>query len=171
MPAHSKLSIITRNNIPIIKDSGENSGATTTGDLVSISVDPQTVVTLFGVATASWPQKVKVELLDKDLKPIGSTRFLDGVNRESLLVQDATTPEKTITLDPSGAKTTVEATFYHKKNDEEGWKVSTIKKDKIKEFTDDALESAISLVPVDDGGHGVQDYQNTTLNISRMTLF
>ena len=49
MPAHAKPSIINSRKIPIITDSGEDSGISTDGDFASIPVNPQTIVTLFGV--------------------------------------------------------------------------------------------------------------------------
>jgi len=95
------------------------------------------------------------------------TVSLDGAGREFLV--NPKNSLKTVTWGPFEDTVKVELTFYHKKGD--SWTLSTIKEDKMKEFTDNALQSVVSLIPVDDGGHGAVDYQNIIANVSRTTLF
>ncbi|KAJ7724655.1 hypothetical protein B0H16DRAFT_1595892 [Mycena metata] len=166
-PMHPIPVLVERPQIQLPAAPGKKTGDVVKGDIVSISIATQTIVTIFGVVTADWSQKVKAELLDPTTLDSQAIITLDGQSRESLLVDS--TSNKTITWGPFDKEMSVELTFYHKKDTV--WTLSNIKYNKMKEFVADDLKTAISLIPVDDGGHGLQDYQNTTLNVSRMTLF
>jgi len=169
MSLHTKPAVIIRRGIPLPPNPSSDQPSTGTGTVALIDINPQTVVTIFGTATALWEQKAKVELLEKDLTT-KTTVFLDGQGRESLR-ESLVDPNslKAVTWGPFDDLKKVQLTFYHKKDGD--WNISTIKEGKIKLFTDEDLQSAVSLIPVDDGGHGVQDYQNIIANVSRTTLF
>ncbi|KAJ7834402.1 Fungalysin metallopeptidase-domain-containing protein [Mycena leptocephala] len=117
-----------------------------------------------------WKQKVKAELLDTLSLKSQAIEFFDGQGRESLVIHS--TSEKALTWGPFDNQMTVELTFYHDEQEGYNWlPFSTIIGDKMSEFLAYDLQTAISVIPIDDGGHGFQDYQNTTLTVNRMTLF
>jgi len=136
MPSHSK---------PVITDS----------DTVSVSINPQTLITIFGVnlsilfftadvahhnvlscqvATSTCNQKVQAELKDADSN-VQSTAVLDGMQKESLYLEDNST-KKTIVWGPFDAQMTVELAFSHQNPDTDDWDPSSIKADKMKEAND-----------------------------------
>ncbi|KIJ95040.1 hypothetical protein K443DRAFT_134551 [Laccaria amethystina LaAM-08-1] len=143
MPSHSK---------PVVTDS--DSGST-----VSVSVNPQTLITIFGVATSARKQKVQAELKDGNSNVQSSSSF-DGVQKESLYLEDDST-KKTIVWGPFDEQMTIELSFSHQDSGEDDWEPSS-------HSTND-LQTAISLIPIDDGENDDENYQNTILNVTRMT--
>ncbi|KDR71798.1 hypothetical protein GALMADRAFT_143583 [Galerina marginata CBS 339.88] len=169
LPSHFKPVVIFRGQTKLPPLVGTTICGVAPGHVVIVKVNPQTVVTLFGLVTATWSQKAKAELIDSD-RDSQATVFFDGVDRESLVL-DSDSSTKSITWGPFDDQMTIELTFYHKAQAGDSWTISGIKTDKMKEYLDDDLKTAVTLIPIDDGGHGDQDYQNTTFNVTRMTLF
>ncbi|KIJ95036.1 hypothetical protein K443DRAFT_109440, partial [Laccaria amethystina LaAM-08-1] len=114
------------------------------------------------LVTATWSQKAKAELINSK-QDSQATVFFDGVDKESLCL-DSDSSTSSITWGPFDEQMTVELTFYHKTGVGASWDISAIKADKMKEVLLMGF-----LIPIDDGGHGDQDYQNTTFNVTRMT--
>ncbi|KAJ7883357.1 hypothetical protein B0H13DRAFT_1628575, partial [Mycena leptocephala] len=111
------------------------------------------------IVTADWKQKVKAELLDTLSLKSQAIEFFDGQGRESLVIHS--TSEKALTWGPFDNQMTVELTFYHDEQEGYNWlPFSTII---------ERLIPPSEQIPIDDGGHGFQDYQNTTLTVNRMT--
>jgi len=128
MPSHSK---------PVITDSGN-------GSTVSVSVNPQTLITIFGVATSARKQKVQAELKDANSNVQSSASF-DGVQKESLYLENDST-KKTIVWGPFNAQMTVELSFSYQDSDTDDWEPSSVKGNKMKEHSTNDLQTAISLV-------------------------
>jgi hypothetical protein len=85
------------------------------------------------VATATCNQKVQAELKDADSN-VKSTSLLDGVQKESLYLEDDST-KKTIIWGPFDEQMTVELTFSHKNPDTDDWDPSSLNVDKMKEVS------------------------------------
>ncbi|KJA20476.1 hypothetical protein HYPSUDRAFT_203789 [Hypholoma sublateritium FD-334 SS-4] len=167
VPSHFKPVVTYRGQTKLPPLAHSDICGVAAGWVVIVKVNPQTVVTLFGLVTASWSQKAKAELIDSKQNS-KSTVFFDGKDKESLCL-DSDSSTKSITWGPFDEQMTVELTFYHKTGVGASWDISAIKADKMKEYLDDDLKTAVTLIPIDDGGHGNQDYQNTTFNVTRMT--
>lgn len=151
MPSHSK---------PVVTDSGST---------VSVGVNSQTLITIFGVATSARKQKVQAALKDGNSNVQSSSSF-DGVQKESLYLENDST-KKTIVWGPFDEQMTIELSFFHQDSDTDDWEPSSVKSDKMKEHSTNDLQTAISLIPIDDGENEDENYQNTILNVTRMTLF
>ncbi|EDR10661.1 uncharacterized protein LACBIDRAFT_293663, partial [Laccaria bicolor S238N-H82] len=163
MPSHSK---------PVVTDSGST---------VSVGVNSQTLITIFGVntdfswslqlrsslsdalsrqvATSARKQKVQAALKDGNSNVQSSSSF-DGVQKESLYLENDST-KKTIVWGPFDEQMTIELSFFHQDSDTDDWEPSS-------HSTND-LQTAISLIPIDDGENEDENYQNTILNVTRMT--
>ncbi|KJA20475.1 hypothetical protein HYPSUDRAFT_43178 [Hypholoma sublateritium FD-334 SS-4] len=163
MPSHSK---------PVVSDDGST---------VSVSVNPQTLITIFGVATSTHKQKVQAELRDANSAVKSASTFdSDGEKKESLYIE-ADNTKKAIVWGPFDAQTTVTLSFSHLDDDDDdsdggddaepSWTASGVVVAKMKEHSTDDLQTAISLIPVDDGENEDRNYQNTIFNVTRMTLF
>ncbi|KAJ7742533.1 hypothetical protein B0H16DRAFT_1562905 [Mycena metata] len=129
-PVHPKPVVLERPRIKL-PPAGGLEGDEAYGRVVSIGVEPQTIVTIFGITTAMWSQKVKAELLDAASLTSQAIVFWEGWSRKSLIVDD--TSNETITWGPYDKKMMVELTFFHKKQAHGGWSLSEIKHDKMKE--------------------------------------
>ncbi|KDR73073.1 hypothetical protein GALMADRAFT_213016 [Galerina marginata CBS 339.88] len=164
MPSHPKAAIIEREIIFV------PGGDVQPGTVVEVTINPQTIVTIFGVTsfssvkaiTTKWKQKVLAELID-DVQGPQDTVFFDGAPLESFVRTDDSN-EKTVNWGPFDKQMTVVVTFYQpdpskddfrRPDDEGAWK-----------FTSNDLQTDIH---VDDGGDSAPDVQNTTFNVTRMT--
>jgi len=120
------------------------------GSIVSVIVNPKTVVTISGVrdsssvlrfpflsifltqiqlGTVTWNQKAIVELIDADQKPQAIVSF-NGADKAFLTPAGDST--KTVTWGPFDATMTVELSFYLRVH-RAFWDISAIKADKMKE--------------------------------------
>ena len=145
MPSHSK---------PVVSDDGSS---------VSVSINPQTLITIFGVnmfihtfrrethrcasspqvATSAYKQKVQAELQDANSAVQSSSTF-DGVQKESLYLESDST-KKAIVWGPFDAQMTLKLSFSHQDDDsdsddsdtddadEPSWVASSVIVDKVKE--------------------------------------
>ncbi|KAJ6627921.1 Fungalysin metallopeptidase-domain-containing protein [Mycena sp. CBHHK59/15] len=59
LPSHFKPVIVERGQTKLPPLVGGYDGGVAYGSIVSVSINPQTIVTIFGIVTASWKQKVK----------------------------------------------------------------------------------------------------------------
>ncbi|KAF8812174.1 hypothetical protein BYT27DRAFT_7183069 [Phlegmacium glaucopus] len=161
MSSHPKAVIIKRDNI--LGPGGEAQS----GRIVSVSINSQTVVTIFGVVNSRWNQVVQANLIGPDMGP-PTTVLFDGRFGESLQPISPDEPaEKTITWGPFDEQMTIELIFFHWGHG--GLNISTIKDDKMKEYTSNDLRIAATLIPIQVDGDG--DDVQVSFNVTRMTLF
>lgn len=132
MPSHSK---------PVV----------TSTTIVSVSVNPHTLITIFGVnihilrlhretqrstlfrqvSTSESKQKVQAELQDGN-SDVQSSASFDGVQRESLYLEDDST-KKAIVWGPFDAQMTVTLSLCYQDSGTDDWKPSIVNVHKMKE--------------------------------------
>jgi len=125
-PSHYRPVVIERGQTKLPPLKGGVDGGVKYGHIMSVSVNPKTVVTISGVVTgAQRYQKVKAELIDATSNSI-TTVYFDGIQSEPLYL-DGNTDEKSITWGPFDAQMTIELTFYDLTDGGTGWNISNIK--------------------------------------------
>jgi len=115
---------------------------------VSIAINKQTIVIIFGTAHAACSQILTPKLYDKDKKEVLCSLRSDfmGQNQAALEVQEGDGP-LVVTWGPFDAETNLELEFDHGREENDTGKVIA---DQMKEFTD-APGMSRSVIPYDDG--------------------